>query len=83
MKNQLKFGEISKKMKDKKNIIIVMASFSAVLTCLIMLALLFYSITPSFLIILSLAIGLISGVCMTLLIQNLINIMKIRRSKKI
>jgi len=49
---------------------------------LIMTALLFYAVAPTFLIILSLTIGLISGVCITLLIHNLINIIKIKKVGK-
>jgi len=66
-------------MKNKK--IIIIASFLAVLICLIMTALLFHAVTPTSLIILSFTIGIISGVCITLLIHNLINILKIRKSK--
>ena len=47
-----------------------------------MTALLFYAVAPTFLIILSLTIGLISGVCITLLIHNLINIIKIKKVGK-
>lgn len=67
-------------MKNKNFILI--ASFVAVLICLILATLLFYTVTPSLLIILSLSVGLISGVCITLLIHNLINIYKIKRAKK-
>jgi hypothetical protein len=66
-------------MKDKTLIIIV--SFLAVLICLIISALLFYAVTPRFLVILSFIIGMIAGVCITLLIYNLINIIKIKKSK--
>ena len=67
-------------MKNKN--LIIIASFLAVLICLIMTALLFYAVAPTFLIILSLTIGLISGVCITLLIHNLINIIKIKKVGK-
>jgi len=66
-------------MKDKK--IIIVASFLAVLICLIMTVLLFYTVTPRFLIILALTIGVITGVCITSLIHYLVNIIKVRRSK--
>ena len=66
-------------MKDKK--LIIVASFLAVLICLIMTMLLFYAVTPRFLIILSLTIGVITGVCITSLIHYLIYIIKIKRSK--
>jgi multisubunit Na+/H+ antiporter MnhE subunit len=65
-----------------KNInLIVIASFLAVIICLIMSLLLFYSVTPTSLIIVSFTIGFISGVCVTLLIHNLINIFKSKRLK--
>ena len=67
-------------MKNK-NLIIIIASFLAVFICLIMTALLLYAVTPSFLIILSLVIGIISGICVTYLIQNLVNIIKNKRSR--
>lgn len=66
-----------KKMKNK-NLIIIM-SFLAVLICLIITVLLFYSVPATMLIILTLIIGFISGVCVTLLVHNLINM--IRRKK--
>ncbi|MBK7132819.1 MAG: hypothetical protein IPH69_08370 [Bacteroidales bacterium] len=64
-------------MKNK-NLIIIM-SFLAVLICLIITVLLFYSVPATMLIILTLIIGFISGVCVTLLVHNLINM--IRRKK--
>jgi uncharacterized integral membrane protein len=70
-----------KKMKNKTLIIIV--SFLAVIICLIITALLFYSVTPSSLIILSFTIGIITGVCIAALIHNLTNIIKINKSKKV
>jgi hypothetical protein len=66
-------------MKNKN--LIIAASFLAVIICLIMSSLLFYAVTPTSLIIVSFTIGLISGVCITLSVYNLINIIKIRRSK--
>jgi hypothetical protein len=68
-------------MKNKK--VIIIASFLAVLICLIMTTLLFFAVTPTFLIVLSLAIGIITGVCITLLIHNLVNIIKAKRSEKV
>jgi len=65
---------------ENKNLIII-ASFLAVIICIIMSLLLFYTVTPTSLIIISFTIGLISGVCITLLIHNLINIFKVKRSK--
>jgi hypothetical protein len=66
-------------MKNKN--LIIIASFMAVIICLIMTGLLFYAVTPTFLIKISLAIGVISGVCITLLIHNLIKMFKANRSK--
>jgi hypothetical protein len=77
--NQFYFSDNLQKMKNKN--LIIIASFLAVLICLIITVLLFYAVTPTFLIILSITIGLFSGVCITLLILNLINIIKIKRSK--
>jgi uncharacterized membrane protein (DUF106 family) len=68
-------------MKNKK--VIIIASFLAVLICLIMTTLLFFAVTPTFLIVLSLAIGIITGVCITLLIHNLVNIVKVKRLGKV
>jgi hypothetical protein len=68
-------------MKNKN--LIVIASFLAVLICLIITALLFYVVPPRFLIILSFTVGIITGVCITLLINNLINAINIKRSKKV
>jgi hypothetical protein len=68
-------------MKNKK--VIIIASFLAVLICLILTTLLFFAVTPSFLIVLSLAIGIITGVCITLLIHNMVNIIKAKRLAKI
>jgi hypothetical protein len=68
-------------MKDKKSIII--ASFLAVMICLILATLLFVAVTPTFLITLAFAVGIITGVCITLLIHNIINIIKSRRLKKL
>lgn len=58
-------------MKDKKMIIIT--AFLAVLICLIITMLLFYAVTPRFLVILSFVIGVITGVCITSLILYLVN----------
>jgi hypothetical protein len=66
-------------MKDKKLIITI--SFLAVLICLIMITLLFYAVPPRFLIILSFTIGTVTGMCIILLIQYLVSIIKTKRSK--
>ena len=78
-KNQLYFGDNLQKMKNKTLIIIV--SLLAVLICLIMIVLLFYSVTPRFLIVLSLTIGVITGVFITILIQTLVKNIKNKRSE--
>jgi hypothetical protein len=67
-------------MKNKSLIVII--AFLAVIICLIISLLLFFAAKPSLLITLSFTIGLISGVCITLLIYNLVNNFKIRRSEK-
>jgi hypothetical protein len=63
-------------MKDKK-IIIVTASL-AVLICLIITMLLFFAVTPVFLVVLAFTIGVITGVCITALILYLANTIKSR-----
>lgn len=67
-------------MKNKSLIVII--AFLTVLICIIVSLLLFFAAKPSLLIMISFTIGLISGVCITLLIYNLINNIKIRRSEK-
>jgi hypothetical protein len=64
-------------MKNKRLIIIL--STLAVIICLILSALLFYSISVSFLIIMSFTIGIVSGVCGTMLIMNLSNALRNKR----
>jgi uncharacterized membrane protein YbhN (UPF0104 family) len=66
-------------MKDKR--IIIIASFLAVLICLIITALLFFVVTPAFLVILSFTIGVITGVCITALIKYFVNIIRNRRTE--
>ncbi len=61
-------------MKNKR--LIIIASSFAVLICLIITTLLFFAVTPRFLIILSFTIGLISGICITSLIYYMINLIK-------
>jgi uncharacterized RDD family membrane protein YckC len=61
-------------MKDKK--IIIVTAFLAVLICLIITMLLFFAVTPVFLVILSFTIGVITGVCITSLIHHLTKIIK-------
>jgi hypothetical protein len=67
-------------MKNKK--LIIIASFLAVLICFIITALLFYSVPPDFLIILSFAVGIVTGVCILALILNLRDIIRVKRIKK-
>jgi capsular polysaccharide biosynthesis protein len=64
-------------MKDKK--IIIATAFLAVLICLIITMLLFFAVTPKFLIILAFTIGVITGVCITALILYLANTIKSRK----
>lgn len=67
-------------MKNKTLIIIV--SFLTVLICLILTALLFYSVAPESLIILSFTIGVVTGVCILALIINLRDIIRAKRLEK-
>jgi len=66
-------------MKNKWLIITV--AVLAVAICLIITALLFYSVPPSSLVILAFAIGVITGICIAALIQNLVIVIKSRRLK--
>ncbi|MGD0341526.1 MAG: hypothetical protein ABSA76_07455 [Bacteroidales bacterium] len=67
-------------MKNKT--LIIIASFLAVIICLIMTLLLFYAVPPKSLVILSFTIGIITGVFIAFLILSLINILKNNRSRK-
>lgn len=67
-------------MKNKSLIIIV--SFLAVIICLITPALLFYSVAPESLIILSFTIGVVTGICILALIINLRDIIRAKRLEK-
>jgi hypothetical protein len=66
-------------MKNKR--LIIITSFLAVLICLIMIMLLFFAVTPGFLIILSLTIGIVTGVCITSLAYNLKNMINIKKAE--
>ena len=66
-------------MKDKR--IIIIASLLAVLICLIITALLFFAVTPGFLVILAFIIGVITGVCMMALILYMVNNIRNKRSE--
>jgi hypothetical protein len=65
-------------MKNKR--LIILTSFLAVLICLIITVLLFYAVTPKFLVILAFIIGIVTGVCITTLINQLSNLFKNNRS---
>jgi FtsH-binding integral membrane protein len=67
-------------MKNKS--VVIIASFLAVLICLIISTLLFFAVTPAFLIMLSFVIGTITGVCITALIMYMVNNIRNRRSEK-
>lgn len=64
-------------MKDKK--IIIITAFLAVLICLIITMLLFFAVTPRFLVILAFTIGVVTGVCITSLILQLAKTIKSRK----
>ena len=64
---------MKREMSIKNKNLILILSFLAVIICLILTALLFYTAKPSLLITLSFIVGLVSGVCITLLIHNLLN----------
>ena len=66
----------------KNKILIIVTAFLAVIICLIISALLFFKVTPSFLVILSFTIGMVTGVCTVFLILSLANIFKTRKLKK-
>ena len=68
-------------MKNKSLIIIV--SFLAVIICLILATLLFYSVPPDFLVILSFTIGVVTGICILALIISLRNIIRSKRLKNV
>jgi hypothetical protein len=46
-----------------------------------MVILLFYAVPPGFLIILSFSVGIVTGICITLIISNLTHIIKISRAE--
>jgi hypothetical protein len=67
-------------MKNKT--LIVLVSALAVLICLILALLLFYAVTPSFLIILSFIIGIITGIFIAAIIHNLSIAIRSKRLNK-
>jgi hypothetical protein len=67
----------------KNNILIIVLALLAVLICLVLVVLLFYAVTPRFLLVLSSTIGIITGVFMTVLIQTLVKNIRSKRAKKV
>ncbi len=65
----------------KNKILITVVSFLAVLICLLLALLLFYSVPTEFFIILSFAIGVVTGVCTLAMIINLRNLIREKRLK--
>jgi hypothetical protein len=63
----------------KNRALIIMVAFIAVLICLILVISLFFSVTPRFMITLSLTVGIITGVFMTILIQTLVKNIRNKR----
>ena len=63
----------------KNRALIIMVAFIAVLICLILVVSLFFSVTPRFLITLSLTVGVVTGVFMTVLIQTLVKNIRNKR----
>jgi hypothetical protein len=60
-------------MKDKR---IIFLAVLAVLICIILSLLLFYTVTPSFLVILSFTVGVITGICIASMIQYFKNLIR-------
>ena len=56
-----------------------MVAFIAVLICLILVVSLFFAVTPRFLITLSLTVGIVTGIFMTVLIQTLVKNIRNKR----
>ena len=65
-------------MKDRK--VIILAAFLAVAICLILTLLLFFVVTPGLLVTIALAIGFITGICVTSLIYFILH--KINNNEK-
>ena len=65
-------------MKDRK--VIILAAFLAVAICLILTLLLFFVVTPGLLFTIALAIGFITGICVTSLIYFILH--KINNNEK-
>ena len=58
-------------MKDNK--VIILSAFLAVAICLILTLLLFFVVTPGLLLTLTLAIGFVTGICVTSLIYYILH----------
>ena len=65
----------------KNKILIIIVSFVAVSICLIMIMSLFCTVTPRFLITLSFTVGIVTGIFITVIIQNLVKNIRSKRSK--
>jgi hypothetical protein len=63
----------------KYRALIIIVAFIAVLICLILVVSLFLVVTPRFMIVLSLIVGIITGVFMTVLIQTLVKNIRNKR----
>jgi hypothetical protein len=66
----------------KNNKLIITASLLAVLICLILAVLLFYSVPSNFLIILAFIIGIVTGILILAIIISLRNTIQTKRTKK-
>ena len=58
-------------MKDNK--VIILSAFLAVAICLILTLLLFFVVTPGLLLTIALAIGFVTGICVTSLIYYILH----------
>jgi len=67
----------------KNNILIILVALLAVLICLVLVVLLFYAVTPRFLLVLSVAVGIITGVFITVLTQTLVKNIRNKRAKQV
>jgi O-antigen/teichoic acid export membrane protein len=65
----------------KNKILITVVSFIAILICLIITILLYYSVPPESLIIMSFVVGIVTGVCILAMIINLRNHIREKRLK--
>lgn len=65
----------------KNRFIVIIVASITVLICIILVVSLFFAVTPRFLITLSLTVGIITGVFMTILIQSLVKNIRNRKLK--